>query len=74
MADPTFQGDIRPLFRQKDRGAMLDHFDLWSYEDVRDRASAILEVLSSGKMPCDGRWRSEDVDLFRRWIASGAGE
>lgn len=71
MADPTFTSDIRPLFRQKDRGAMLNHFDLWSYEDVRDRASTILEVLSNGQMPCDGRWRSEDVDLLRRWIAAG---
>jgi hypothetical protein len=71
MADPTFEDDIRPLFREKDRGSMLNHFDLWSYEDVRDRASAILEVLSNGQMPCDGRWRSEDVDLLRRWIAAG---
>ena len=71
MADPTFESDIRPLFRQKDRGAMLSHFDLWSYEDVRDNSTAILEVLSAGKMPCDGQWRSEDVDLLRRWIAAG---
>jgi hypothetical protein len=71
MADPTFANHIRPLFREKDRGAMLNRFDLWSYEDVRDHASAILEVLSAGKMPCDERWGSEDVDLLRRWIAAG---
>jgi hypothetical protein len=71
MADPTFEGDIRPLFREKDRGSMLRLFDLWLYVDVRDHASAILEVLSAGKMPCDGRWHSDDVDLFRRWIAAG---
>ena len=71
MADPTFEGDIRPLFREKDRSSMLRHFDLWSYADVRDHASAIVEVLADGKMPCDGRWGSDDVDLFRRWIAAG---
>jgi hypothetical protein len=71
MADPTFEGDIRPLFREKDRSSMLRLFDLWSYVDVRDHASAILEVLAAGKMPCDGRWHSDDVDRFRRWIAAG---
>jgi hypothetical protein len=45
MADPTFEGDIRPLFREKDRGSMLRLFDFWSYVDIRDHASAILEVL-----------------------------
>jgi hypothetical protein len=74
MADPTFDGDIRPLFREKDRTSMLRLFDLWSYQDVSDHAPAILETLSAGKMPCDGRWRSEDVDLFRRWIAAGMAE
>lgn len=22
-------------------------------------------------MPCDGKWRSEDIDLFEHWIAGG---
>jgi hypothetical protein len=74
MADPTFEGDIRPLFREKDRSSMLRLFDLWSFVDVRDHASAILQVLAAGKMPCDGRWRSDDVDLFGRWIAAGMAE
>ena len=31
-------------------------FDLWSYEDVSANATAILEKLSAGTMPCDGAW------------------
>ena len=30
----SFELDIRPLFRDKDRNAMLKAFDLWSYADV----------------------------------------
>ncbi|EFH81441.1 protein of unknown function DUF1271 [Ktedonobacter racemifer DSM 44963] len=46
-------------------------FDLWSYEDVKKHASAILHRLQSGSMPCDGAWSQEKLDLFQRWITSG---
>ena len=71
MADPTFTNDIKPLFREKDRNSMLSHFDLWSFEDVRDHNRAINGVLRSGRMPCDGQWSSDDIDMFERWVASG---
>jgi hypothetical protein len=29
---PTFEGYIKSLFRERDRVAMLDFFDLWSFE------------------------------------------
>jgi len=74
MADPSFTGDIKSHFRDKDRTAMLRHFDLWSLADVRDHAAAILEVVKAGTMPCDGQWSSDDVDLFARWIAGGMAE
>src|SRR5258708_2167228 len=74
MADPSFAKDIQPLFRDKDRTSMLGRFDLWSYQDVRDRAPAILEVLQAGTMPCDGQWNAQDIDLFARWIGGGAPE
>ena len=74
MADPTFAKDIKPRFRDKDRSSMLGRFDLWSYQDVRDNAPAILEVLQRGTMPCDGRWSADDVGLFARWVASGTAE
>ena len=74
MADPSFAKDIKPLFRDKDRSSMLSRFDLWSWQDVRDNAPAILQVLQAGTMPCDGQWSADDIDLFAQWIASGAAE
>jgi hypothetical protein len=66
-----FEQEIKALFRERDRGSMRSHFDLWSYEDVRDNADSILEVLRAGSMPCDGAWPVEQVDLFERWTTSG---
>ena len=68
---PSFENDIKPLFRDRDRGAMLTAFDLWSYDDVRTNADRILQVVSSGSMPCDTQWPDDRVDLLRRWIESG---
>jgi hypothetical protein len=50
---------------------MLSHFDLWSYDDVSEHAAAILASVEAGKMPCDGPWPADRVDLFRRWRAQG---
>jgi hypothetical protein len=66
-----FERDIRPLFREKDVESMSRSFDLWSYDDVRARADSILDVLSNGRMPCDGAWPGERVALFREWVDSG---
>jgi hypothetical protein len=74
MADPSFAKDIKPLFREKDRTSMHGRFDLWSFQDVRDNAPSILEVLRSGTMPCDGQWSPDHIDLFSRWIAGGMAE
>ena len=74
MADPTFTHDVKPLFRDKDRSSMLTRFDLWSFDDVRNNASAILGALQAGRMPCDRQWSSDHVDLFRRWTTSGMAE
>jgi hypothetical protein len=70
-ATPTFESDIKPLFNARDRGSMLSHFDLWSYEDVSENADAILQSVDSGSMPCYGQWPSEQVDLLRSWIDAG---
>ena len=74
MAELKFTTSIKPLFREKDRNSMLEKFDLWSVADVRDNAQAILEVLRSGRMPCDGSWSRENVDLFALWVAGGMPE
>lgn len=71
-ADPVvFERNIRPLFRQQDRESMKWAFDLWSYADVKAHASAIVERLRDGSMPCDGAWSAEKVGVFQRWIDSG---
>ena len=68
---PSFAHDIRPLFRESDRTAMLSAFDLWSYDDVTSNSDRILAAVDSGSMPCDMQWPDEQVDLLRRWIDSG---
>jgi hypothetical protein len=72
-ADDTvgFEGQIKPLFRERDRQSMRRAFDLWSYDDVSRHADAILGRLSAGSMPCDGAWPREQVDLFERWSEGG---
>jgi hypothetical protein len=69
---PTFDRDIKPLFREGDRSSMLAFFDLWSFDDVKENAGAILEAVRSGSMPCDGAWSGEKVDLLNRWVETGA--
>jgi hypothetical protein len=71
---PSFANDIKPLFRESDRAAMLSLFDLWSFDDVSTNAARILAAVSAGSMPCDARWSSEQIDLLRRWIDSGTSE
>jgi hypothetical protein len=68
---PSFEADIKPLFRERDRQSMLGHFDLWSCEDVMENKDVILERLTDGDMPCDGAWPAAQVDLFREWVAAG---
>jgi hypothetical protein len=70
--DPvSFETHIKPLFRERDRGSMRSHFDLWSHDDVSQHADAILDVLQTGSMPCDGAWPQAQVDLFQRWSEGG---
>ena len=67
----SFEADIKPLFRERDRGSMQFAFDLWSYDDVSEHADAILERLREGSMPCDGAWPQGQVELFERWVEAG---
>ena len=71
-AEPvSYERDVKPLFRERDRGAMASHFDLWSYDEVSANADAILAEVESGGMPCDGPWDSDRVETFRRWMEEG---
>jgi hypothetical protein len=71
MAAVSFERDIRPLFRDDDVESMSGHFDLSSYEEVRDNAEAIQARLAEGSMPCDGAWPAEDVERFGQWMDAG---
>jgi hypothetical protein len=71
---PSFESDIKPLFREYDRENMTYSFDLWKYEDVKDHADDILDRLEEGDMPCDGPWPDEQIALFRSWMDDGMGE
>ena len=70
-AAPTFESDIKPLFRESDRNAMMAAFVLWSFDDVKANAEAIAGAVRSGSMPCDGEWPDAQVDLLQRWIDGG---
>jgi hypothetical protein len=66
----SFAVDIKPLFRDRDRGSMKFVFDLWAYEEVKQHAAEIGERLRDGSMPCDGAWPQEQIDLFQGWVDS----
>ena len=68
---PTFEQDIRPLFRPMDVEEMSFAFDLSSYDEVRENAEEIYQRLANGTMPCDAPWPEEDRDRFRAWIDAG---
>jgi hypothetical protein len=70
-AELSFARDIKPLFRDKDRGSMLQAFDLFDYSDVAANADAIVAALRSGAMPCDGAWPADRVETVQRWIDLG---
>ena len=61
LAQLSFERDVRPLFREKDRDAMRKAFDLWSLSDVGHHQGAIVEQVRSGG------------HALRQPLASGAG-
>lgn len=68
---PSFEQDIKPLFREYDRENMTYSFDLWSYDDVKDHADEILDRLEEGDMPPDQPWADEQIAAFRAWMDAG---
>jgi hypothetical protein len=72
----SYERDVKPLFRERDRGVMLSvaKFDLWKRDDVAEHSQAILDRLEDGSMPCDRAWPKDQVELFRRWVEAGTPE
>jgi hypothetical protein len=70
----SFARDIRPLFRAKDRDAMISAFDLSEYADVAENADAIVGAVRTDQMPCDGEWPASQVDTLQQWIDAGKPE
>ncbi|MBA3552345.1 MAG: hypothetical protein H0W27_05685 [Actinobacteria bacterium] len=68
---PSFENDVRSLFREKDRSLMQWAFDLWAHADVRDNAPQILQRLEDGDMPCDEPWPKDRIEAFRSWMRAG---
>jgi hypothetical protein len=68
---PSFEHDIKPLFRLRDRNAMSYRLDLWSYDDVQADAQNILDRIEDGTMPCDYPWPEERIGLYRAWLEEG---
>lgn len=73
QAGMSFERDVRPLFRERDRGSMLRvaQFDLWKREDVAEHSQDILKRLQDGSMPCDQAWPDDQIAVFRRWVEAG---
>lgn len=67
----SFERDIKPLFRDKDRNRMLFRFDLFKFDDVKQNADDILDAVATGRMPCDIPWDSSKVATFKKWIDDG---
>jgi hypothetical protein len=67
----SFERDIKPLFRDKDRNRMLFKFDLFKFDDVKLNAGDIFDAISTGRMPCDIPWDSSKVATFKKWMDGG---
>jgi hypothetical protein len=63
----TFEGDIRSLVRERDRAAMLDFFDLWSFDDVRATPTRFSRLFAGARCRATCRART------RRSICSNVG-
>jgi hypothetical protein len=80
MANLTsFQGDILPLFTERDIQAMRKAFNLDSYNDVKAYGPAIydrIRGIGGAVMPPppprgEGPWPRSRIELFAKWMADG---
>jgi hypothetical protein len=67
----SYAADLKPLFRERDRGSVLAHFDLCSYNEVVESRHAILARLAALTMPYDGPCPPTPVELSGTWTSEG---
>ena len=75
----SFQGDIRPLFTERDIEGMKKGFNLASYDEVKVHAAAIydrIRGIGGALMPPppprgEGPWPQSRIALFAKWMADG---
>jgi transcriptional regulator with XRE-family HTH domain len=53
----SFERDIRPMFREKDRDSMLRAFDLWSHSDVHAQQARSSSASITARCPATGHGR-----------------
>jgi Tfp pilus assembly ATPase PilU len=68
---PSFQEDVKLLFRQADRDRMQWAFDLWDVDSVRQHADDILRRLERHDLPFESGCPPQHVDVFRAWMQGG---
>ena len=65
---PRFETRSKPLFRDRDQGAMLSAFDLRSYDGVKANTDRVLATVRGAAMPRDDPWPEGQVELLGRWV------
>lgn len=75
---PTWEADVKPLFRTKDRMAMLMSLDLFDYDQVRERFDEIYGIIKAktvfgfaSGMPPDTTWSLARLHLLKAWKTGG---
>ena len=64
---------IRSYFRESDIDCMKKGgLDLSDCASVAKNASGIYDMLSSGRMPPDGKWPQNQIDDFKKWMDGGS--
>ncbi len=64
----SFERDVKPLFAELERMALLWAYDLWDYASVKEHAAQILERIEKGDPPFNGSWPEDRLATFRSWM------
>jgi Tfp pilus assembly ATPase PilU len=64
---PSFETDIKPLFRRDDKTAFAWAFDLWDAQSVRENASRIREFVKKGDIVLE-RPMEDGLAELDRWL------